>query len=490
MPHKKIILAIPPQVGLSKDHLPSIGVGYLAAVLEKNGYEVKIIDSFVEELDNSQTVDLIIKEAPFLLGVSATTHNRFNAMEILNRVKEKSNNEIFTVVGGPHFSLIADQAIVNIPSLDFVVRGEGEETMLRLASQLVEDGGIRTENLAKINGLTFRNNGKPVSNSDREFIKNLDSLPSPAWHLFSINKYNARLEGIIKYRAIGVMSSRGCPQDCVFCVNSAFWKKFFRHHSPKRFVDEIEFLHKKYGFRAFDFWDDTLTIFKPHVIEICNEIIKRNLSIKWYTRARVNTVDFELLSLMKRAGCRAISFGVESGSEKILRIIQKKITIQQVWDAAKACKELDLNTKFFFVHSLPGETKEDFNITLDLIDKLNAYSPNFHCYEGIARIYPGTQLETLAKKEGKLPVDFDWCAKVDFGYVGELGADSTIPLYDNGYLSFEKIIESVKQRKRQRAKKQNLGTLVKKGIKIFFQIRNFSDFKSAIRNFVDLRFKK
>jgi len=485
----KIILVIPPQEITNKDQLPSIGVGYLAAVLERNNYEVKIIDSFVEGFNNNQTVDVILKETPFLVGVSANTHNRFNAVEILNKIKESSNGEIFTVVGGPHFSPTAEQAIANIPLLDIVVRGEGEETLLQLVNQLTKDLKIKPENLKRINGLTFRDNSRIFSTPDRDFIKDLDELPFPAWHLFKLDKYNARLEGLAKYRAIGVSSSRGCPHNCIFCVNSVFWKRIFRRHSPKKFVDNVEILFKKYGFRAFDFWDDTMTLVRPHIEEICNLIMKRNLPIKWYSRARVDTVDFKLLSLMKKAGCEAISFGVESGSERILKIIDKKITLEQVKTVAKFCKELGLITKFLFMYSLPQETEEDLSLTLDLMDELSSYSPKIHCYDGITRIYPGTRLEFLAKEEGKISTDYNWYKKVHFDLNEKLGDDPTIPLYENKNLPLKKVVEIVEQRKRERIKREGLISLIRKGIKLLFGVRSIQDIKSLTKKFMKSIFK-
>jgi radical SAM superfamily enzyme YgiQ (UPF0313 family) len=482
----KIVLVIPPLAGAHKDHLPSMGVGYLAAILERNNYEVKIIDSFAEDLDNDQTVNAVLKEAPFLAGISANTHNRFSAIGVIEGIKEKSNGEIFTVAGGPHFSPTAEQAVANIPSLDIVVRGEGEETLLQLVNQIRKDLGVNPENLKRINGLTFRDGGKIFSTSDREFIKNLDELPTPAWHLFNLNKYNARLEGLTKYRAIGVASSRGCPHNCNFCVNSVFWKRVFRMHSPKRFVDDLEILFKQYGFRAFDFWDDTMTIYRSHIEEICREILRRKLLIKWYARARVDTIDFDLLSLMKKAGCEAISFGVESGSERILKVIDKKINLNQVRNIAKICRDLNLVTKFFFVYSLPQENEDDLNSTFDLIDELELYSPKLHCYGGLARIYPGTQLEFLAKKEGKIPNDFNWYKKIYFETNEEVGADPIIPLYENGNVPLKRIVEMIKQRRQQRIKKKGLFNLIKKGLNFLFKIRSINDLKLIIKKIKDI----
>jgi len=147
--------------------------------------------------------------------------------------------------------------------------------------------------------------------------------------LFEMEKYHRNIEGT-DIRAVGVMSSRGCPNRCAYCVNAAFRKGILRLRDPIKFVDEIEFLGNKYGLKGFDFWDDTLTISKEHVKRICNEILKRGLDIKWYARARVDTVDKEMLELMWKAGCIKISYGVESGSPRIIKIIRKNINSEQV----------------------------------------------------------------------------------------------------------------------------------------------------------------
>ena len=327
----KVVLIIPPQESFSKDYLPSIGVGCLAASLERAGYEVKIIDSHVNNLNDQETVERALKEKPDAVGITANSHNRFHAIEVARGVKAKEK-DVLVCVGGCHFSSTAASTLKTIPEIDVVVREEGEESFLDLLNHYFQQ-----KPFDDVLGITFRKNQEVVNNLPRPFIKNLDDLPMPAWHLFQLDKYEAKLEGGIGVRAIGVKNSRGCPYHCSFCVNSYFWKKLFRYHSPKRFIDEVEFLYNTYGYRGFDFWDDTITVVRDYIKEACEEILRRRLDIVWYARARVNTVDREILTLMKKAGCRVISFGVESGSPRILKTIQKGITIEQVKSATKLC---------------------------------------------------------------------------------------------------------------------------------------------------------
>jgi anaerobic magnesium-protoporphyrin IX monomethyl ester cyclase len=431
---KKVVLVIPPQEKFNKDYLPSIGVGYLASSLERAGYEVKIIDSHAEHLNDEETVNRIIEEKPEVVGVTASSHNRFHAISVCRGVKEKSNGDIFVTVGGCHFSPTAVSTLESIPEIDTVVLQEGELTFIDLLN-----GYFQKKPLENVLGIAFRRNGKVLINSPRPFIKDLDDLPMPAWHLFDFKKYDARLEGEEKTKSIGVISSRGCPNECVFCVNSSFWQRLLRRRSPKKFIDEVEFLHRNYGYNGFDFWDDTITIFKDHIREICEEIIRRKLDIVWYARARVNTVDRDILSLMRKAGCKVISFGVESGSPKILERIKKRITIDQVRKTVKTCAELKYIVKLFFIYSLPGETLEDIKATRDLMRELKFYGPNIHVLPGFTFIYPGTAIESIAKEEGTLSRDFNWNIPVEFDINNRINVNPTIPLYQQKDLKVEEI---------------------------------------------------
>ena len=459
----KVVLIIPPQESFSKDYLPSIGVGCLAASLERAGYEVKIIDSHVNNLNDQETVERALKEKPDAVGITANSHNRFHAIEVARGVKAKEK-DVLVCVGGCHFSSTAASTLKTIPEIDVVVREEGEESFLDLLNHYFQQ-----KPFDDVLGITFRKNQEVVNNLPRPFIKNLDDLPMPAWHLFQLDKYEAKLEGGIGVRAIGVKNSRGCPYHCSFCVNSYFWKKLFRYHSPKRFIDEVEFLYNTYGYRGFDFWDDTITVVRDYIKEACEEILRRRLDIVWYARARVNTVDREILTLMKKAGCRVISFGVESGSPRILKTIQKGITIEQVKTATKLCVELGYTVKLFFMYSHPGETLKDVQMTRDLMRELKFYGPEVHVIPAFTFVYPGTEIETIAKKEGLLPNDFNWNIPVEFAFNKKIKVNPTIPIYEQEGLKAEEIYSYLHSPKTQ------LQELVKSIPLALKGVRNFQD---------------
>ncbi len=428
-----VLLCTMPEVFVSKEYLPPLGLTYIGALAEKGGHKIKIIDSHIEGMSIDGLIKTIINENPDVLGVTGTCHNRFNVIKVINEVKKVLPDTVI-IGGGVHFTITAEDALRSVPSLDVVTIWEGEYTFLDLLNTL-EGGG----DLGDVKGIAYRTDeGEIVFTEERPFIANLDDLPMPAWHLVKLEKYNALLEGTYDINAIGVMSSRGCPHRCVFCSNTAWGRRSHRRRSPENFIDEVEFLHKKYGFKGFDFWDDTLTLNKNHIYGICDEISKRNLNIKWYARARVNTVDKDMLTYMKKTGCVAIAYGIESGSPKVLKTIKKNITVEQIKRAVKDSADLGLVVKNCFMFSLPEEQEEDILMTINLMKELATYSPKILNPYGLTLIYPGTDLEVMAKAEGKLPKDFSWNTYTEFNKSRLYGVNSTIPFYE-GVLSIEKV---------------------------------------------------
>jgi len=245
------------------------------------------------------------------------------------------------------------------------------------------------------------------------------------------------------------MTSRGCPYRCVFCSVSEQWGHKIRHRSPKNVVNEIEFLLKNYPFlEGIRFFDDVFTIDKNRVIEICQEIIKRKLNFTWECEARADAIDKELVREMKRAGCEFIDLGVESGSNKILKNIKKNITVEQAIDAVKIIKQAGIGLKVFIMHGLPGETYEDIRKTVFLSRYLCHELKADGATQGITIIYPGTELEKIAKELGTLPKDFSWGKY----YVRKrsyppLTACEYMPIFEQPNLTYEQIFRYVKKAK-------------------------------------------
>jgi len=436
----RILLVEAPQVSSSKDHTPPLGLGYLAEFARQTLPEahVQIVDSTIEQWSVDDAITGIAEQNPDVVGLTANSHNRFNVIDVCRGVKARCPKTKI-VLGGPHFSYTADDALHRIPEADFVVRGEGERTFADLLQLLPEEDADAYQAVA---GLSFRSGNEIVHNDDRKPMENIDI--SPAWDLFQHDRYHARLEGIKNVRAIGVTSSRGCPFRCAFCANRNAYSRRSRLRSPEHFVDELEMLRDRYGYDAFDIWDDTFTLKHTHVEAVCREIFRRRLNISWYARIRANTTDNELLSLMREAGCRAVGLGVESGSVKVLASISKDIHLDDVRRIARHAVRLRMHVKTFFIHCLPGETEEDLRKTRDLMYDLRSYSRRVRPTCGMTLIYPGTELEQIARQNNSLPESFSWndrspCTQ-GFG-VGQ----GCVPYFEGATISREAIKKYVKQ---------------------------------------------
>ena len=392
-PH--VTLVNPPYPSGSHQHPPftPLGLGYLAAVLEKNQYEVDVIDCQALRCSFDEFRSEISKRQPNIVGMTSTTLTYKSALRIAKIVREVCPNCLI-LLGGPHASFWDDKALQECPSLDIIVRKEGENTLLELVKAVESENDYRD-----LIGITCRKNGEIVKNPDRAYIENLDVLPFPAHHLWPIDRLR-------KYGSVifPVVTSRGCVFWCDFCTAVRMFGRRYRMRSPKNVVDELEFLRHTFGAHMFTFYDDAFTVDQKRAGEICDEIKNRKLKIEWDCETRVDMVTKDLLANMKQAGCIAVWFGVESGSQPVLDAMRKGISPAQTVKAFKWAKEVGLLTVANVVLGFPGETKETIWETIKFVERL---SPNDVGYY-IATPYPGTPLYETVKANGRLKVtDFD-----------------------------------------------------------------------------------
>jgi len=465
----KIVLTTGPRAesDLERGGLPFLGLGYIADWLERSNYDVVITDPHTFNWDVKKSVEEILKHNPEAVGLTSTTDNRLKTIELIRALKKEKPN-LFILVGGPHFALTAKNALEKVSEIDVVVKTEGEMTTKELLDVIQEE-----KNLSEVLGIFYRDeNGKIIETPNRPFGHDLGKF-SVAWHLFDMDKYRRNIDGT-NIRSIGVISSRGCPSKCIYCVNAKFREGGFRLRSPIKFIDEVEFLKNKFGFEGFDFWDDTLTVSKEHVRKICEEILKRKLNIKWYTRARVDTVDEEILKLMREAGCIRISYGVESGSPRILELIKKNITIGQVMKAAELSSKLGMKVLMNFMVNLPYETMEDLKMTIDLMKKLNSIE-NVTAAYGFSIPYPGTEMELIARKEKIIPEDFSWNSDYHYEKYKIAGTDPSLPLMEWPGAEIEKIKVFMARELGVR------GGILKKGIKKLKKVKSIKELKELAK---------
>jgi anaerobic magnesium-protoporphyrin IX monomethyl ester cyclase len=405
--------------------LPPLGLGYLAAYLEQNGVECEILEANALQLKISDIRRHLIESKPDIVGVTFTTENRFIGFDVIKAAKSALPNAL-VIAGGPHVSATAQDTLTHIPELDLVVRGEGEQTLLNIVRQK-ESGGSFTG----IPGLSFRADGGVVNNPPVDFIHDLDSMPFPARHLMPMDRYlySADVPGVGKLRALNIMASRGCPFDCSFCASPRMWGRRFRSRSPENVLAEVDELVNKYGAQALWIFDDTFTINRKRTIAICEGLASKHPGLKWFCEIRVDTVDKELLRIMRDAGCYCVAFGVESGSQRIIDIsIGKQIKLDEVHQVVAWCKELGLEYNPFMILSHPEETEEDARQSMDLVHKWKADGSPVSM--AIMHIYPGTRIESIAFKKGILPSDFSWASKSDIRRVPMLpSAQGDVPIF-------------------------------------------------------------
>src|SRR4030043_535121 len=472
----KIILTTSPRAegDVERKGLPFLGIGYIAGYVEKfSHHQIEIFDAHTYGLNASRAAEKILERKPDVVGIHSITDNRFKAIALAKELKKRNKN-VIVLMGGPHFSLTAKNALEIVPEIDFIIKGEGEKSVVQFLNILENKGDI-----SEVSGLAYRTkSGEIMEKPLTDLIMNLDELPMPAWHLFDLKEYNKPIDGT-NVRSIGVLSARGCPNVCVYCANT---RSVLRLRSPKNFVDEVEYLYKTYGYKGFDFWDDTLTMVNIHVVEICKKIIERKLDIVWYARARVNTVDKKLLELMRKAGCIRISFGVESGSPRILKIIKKNITIDQVKNAVRWSSEAGMAVMTNFMVNLPDETLDDLKQTIDLMKWLRQIKNSYPAY-GFTVIYPGTELELMAKEKGLMPKDFSWNSPYESPKYKVTGTDPSLFYMEWPGAELEKIKAIMTKELGIR------GNIMKKGFNKLIKIRSIRELKELLRAGVNY-FKK
>lgn len=387
---------------LYRQFLPPVaplGLAYIAAILEANGVDTSIIDMFANKISQKQILEIIKDTKPELVGFSVLTPVVNDVNDLVSKIRS-INSRAKIVLGNTHASCFAHQ-LLEEDSADIVVRGEGEISMLRLCKTL-SDGG----NLAKVNGISYSNNGDIFHNPDGEIVENLDDLPFPAFHLLDLDRYKEfPLLSVYNSRFLPISASRGCPYCCYFCSQDRITKKP-RYRDVRRVVDEMEYMHQRFKAGYFGFTDAYFPFSESTGLEFCEEIMNRNLhkKIRWITESRVDKVSKRLLRQMKKAGLHLIMYGIETGNEKVLDRIDKKTTLQQARQAISYTKEAGILSLGLYMLGLPGETKQTCKETIRFAKELDTDIAKFN----IAIPYPGSQFfkDCLEGKKIKNPERF------------------------------------------------------------------------------------
>lgn len=381
---------VPKSVERRSSVLPPLGLLYIAAMFKNTKHNVAILDCDAENLDAISIKKRIEVFSPAVVGITSTSFTLLDAIGIAKIVKD-INTKIAVVLGGAHCSIYPSESI-SLPMIDYLVIGEGETAFLELVEAIEHKNDP-----SSLYGIAFKSNTKAYVNPPATVIENLNDLPFPDRRMIPRNKYYSLLS---QNKSITTMStSRGCPFDCLFCYHHTGRK--FRALSPKRVVDEM-FLCKKEGYDEIFMVDDTFTIDRKRIFQICDEIKMRKLDINWDARAHINTLDQELVRAMRESGCVRLHIGIEAGTEAISKILRKNINFTHAKRIFEFTKSIGIQTLAYFMIGSPTETKEQIYKTIDFAIELDPDYAQF----SVTTPFPCTDLYIMGLEQGVFQEDY------------------------------------------------------------------------------------
>lgn len=362
---------------------PPLGILHLASLMRNDGYGVSIIDADSEDLDVKSTAAEIIRRQPDYLGISIFTVGVTSAAEISRIVKSQMPG-LTVIVGGPHISSMATETLERFDTFDYAVPNEGEPVLPDLLRAL-EAGA----NVSNVPGVYYRDEGAIRFSGNAEPVKQLDDYPYPAWDLLSgfPERYRPAVFDFPRGPVATISASRGCPYNCTFCDNSTFGRRI-RRHSPQYVFNMVKHLHEKYDVRHIQFVDDLFVSSRNSILDFCRLMIEGQLNVTWSCAARIDVMNYDILSRMKEAGCWEISFGLESGSDDMLKKMNKRIDTHKAGEVVRNAAGLGIRCKGLFMLGFPGENHRTINETRQYILSLPLSTLNLSKFTP----YPGTEI--------------------------------------------------------------------------------------------------
>lgn len=392
----KLLFIDPPRivkknVRTSRVKEPDLGIGYLAATAKKAGHEVAVIDAFAEAIGLDEICRRTAEFDPQVIGMPLFTFKVKEAAEIAALTK-KRNSDIKVITGGAHATAIPVRTLEEFPEFDFAVSGEGEEPLL----EILEKIKTGADDFSDVKGLSWRRDGKVIKNVPRPAIRDLNALPFPDWSLFPLELYFPLYTVTREFLELPISSARGCNGRCAFCFRLT--RGYIRSRSAENVADEIERDFSDFGAKSVIFMDESFTAEPERTRELCAAIIRRGIhrNVHWLCETRADKVDESLLTMMKEAGCSHVSFGIESGSQRVLDANRKGITLEQAEAAIKTAKRVGLQVDAYFIFGLPYDDMESMKKTRMFPIRTDPDFANFF----ILVPYPGTLAMKLAE-EGK-----------------------------------------------------------------------------------------
>ena len=376
---------------------PPFGLCYLAAQVRNLGYETVIVDTQALRLSNAEAVKRITSLKPGFVGFTACT-TQIKSAAYMAKTLKRALPSVVNIIGGPHVSSMPEFTMHEYPEFDIAVVGEGEQTLCEILSNSVQGNG-----LTNVNGLVYRKEGKVISTKPRSRINNLDSLASPAFDLLPYlpKHYRVPLQSAYQYPSVSLVTSRGCPNQCIFCDRGVFGNHS-RFHSARFVIDMIKNLRKDYGIKSIMFEDDNFVSSRERLYELLAMLQREKIGLNWACNARIGMVNETMLREMKNAGCWQILYGIESGSQKILDFLKKNITREQIKYTLQITKKSGIQSKGFIMFGNPLETRETLQETIDFINNTDIDDVSITYFTP----YPGSEIFGSIKDYGRLDSDF------------------------------------------------------------------------------------
>lgn len=376
-----------------------IWLSYATGILEDAGYEVKLIDAPAEGYDIDAVKNIVKDFRPSMIVLDTSTPSIFSDIRVSETLKDILPDS-FIVLVGTHVSATPEESLNLSESVNAIARREYDYTLLELADIIRTEGpGLELKKLKNIQGLSFRYNSSVIHNSDRPLIKNLDEIP----FVSRVYKKHLKVENyfysITRYPEITIVTGRGCPHHCKYCVYpQTMFGHMFRHRSPENVVEEFRYIKENFPqVKEIFIEDDTFTVNRKYCQDVCKLLIKEGIRMTWTANSRAD-IDYETLRLMKKAGCRLLCIGVESGNQRILDNINKRLKLQQVQEFMKNARKTKILIHACFMVGNPGETKQTMKETLEFAKKLRPDTAQFFPL----MVYPGTEAYDWAKEHGYL----------------------------------------------------------------------------------------
>ncbi|MGK5090444.1 radical SAM protein [Deltaproteobacteria bacterium TL4] len=378
-----------------------LNLACLAAYLRQQRLDAKvtILDAEAYGLSYEETLEKIAEVQPQLLGITTTTPSFDVITELIQRIKLQFPS-VSVIIGGPHATGLPEESAM-IPGVAAAVIGEGELTLVHLYDAIVNRTGFDS-----IPGICFNDKGVPHRTQNQALIQDLDKLPFPARDLLPMHLYKAPpTKALSEEASINIVSSRGCPFHCTYCLSDMMWTRKYRERSPENVIEEIQEIIQNYQAKEFNFNDDLFTANKRRLQRFCELLLEKKLPIRWICMSRADySLDLELLRLMKKAGCEKIAMGLESGSQDVLKAMNKRLDLAKSAEAVRRIKQAGIKVGASFVLGHVGETPETLKETIKLAKRCNPDTVAFFQ----ASPYPGTEFYRMVKEAGYLRKNLKW----------------------------------------------------------------------------------